>query len=742
MNLILNRFLIFLVFFSGVFGFVQQLKGFVVNAKNQPLESAYIYNLNSKTHAHSTENGQFIIKETKESDSLKVGLLGYEPIVISVKSSEDPANIVLVEKTYQLDELVISQQVNALNTITKIDLNVTPVNSSQDILRKVPGLMVGQHAGGGKAEQLFLRGFDLDHGTDISIKVDGMPVNMVSHAHGQGYSDLHFVIPETINKIDFGKGPYYTEEGDFNTAGYVNFSTKNVIDENIISFGLGRFNTLRTLGMFNLLDQNKNKNAYVALEYLESDGPFDSPQNFNRLNIFGKYTYYAPNNDKLALSVSQFTSRWDASGQIPQRAVDSGQISRFGAIDDTEGGETSRRNLNLEFTKQVADNTSLNANVFYTNYNFKLYSNFTFFLEDPVNGDQIKQNEARDIYGFNATFKTNTYIKDVPLTLKYGLGLRYDSTTNSELSKTINRTTVNQGVKLGDINQSNGNSFFEASLDLGGFKLTSGIRLDYFNFLYSDKLNSVERSSKTSFVINPKLNLFYNPKDNLQWYLKSGIGFHSNDTRVVVTNLQQNSLPQAYGIDFGNIWKPSSKLIINSALWYLFSEQEFVYVGDAGVTEPSGKSERFGLDLGLRYQILDWLYLNSDLTLTRARSLDAPNNENYIPLAPNATLAGGISIKNLDGFSGSFNYRYIDDRPATETNSIEAKGYLVSDLNLNYTVSNLTFGVFIENIFNPEWNETQFATLSQLKNEDNPVEELHFTPGTPFSLRASVCLKF
>ena len=248
--------------------------------------------------------------------------------------------------------------------------------------------------------------------------------------------------------------------------------------------------------------------------------------------------------------------------------------------------------------------------------------------------------------------------------------------------------------------------------------------------------------SKTAFVVNPKLNFYYNPKDNVQWYLKSGIGFHSNDTRVVVTNPQQNSLPQAYGLDFGNIWKPTSKLIISSALWYLYSEQEFVYVGDAGVVEPSGKSERFGLDLGLRYQILDWLYFNTDLTLTRARSLDAPKQENYIPLAPDATLAGGISIKNRDGFSGSFNYRYIDDRPATETNSIEAKGYLVSDLNLNYTVSNLTFGVFIENIFNTEWNETQFATLSQLKNEDNPIEEIHFTPGTPFSMRASVSLKF
>ncbi|GAA4281032.1 TonB-dependent receptor [Gaetbulibacter aestuarii] len=743
MKSIIKQFLVFLLYFLGFFTFGQELKGVVFNEQNKPLEYAYIYNINSKTHTHSLENGQFSLRETELKDSIKVGLLGYESKIIRLETSQDPITIVLREKAFQLDELVIAQEVNTLNTITKLELNINPVNSSQDILRKVPGLIIGQHAGGGKAEQLFLRGFDLDHGTDISIKVDGMPVNMVSHAHGQGYSDLHFLIPETINKIDFGKGPYDAEEGDFNTAGYVNFATKNSIDENIISFGLGQFNSLRTLGMFQLLDDEARDNAYAAIEYLESDGPFDSPQNFNRLNIFGKYSFYAPNNDKLAFSVSRFTSRWDASGQIPQRAVDQGQISRFGAIDDTEGGETARTNLNLEWAKQVKNNTSLKANVFYINYDFILYSNFTFFLEDPLNGDQIRQKETRDIYGFNATFKTNTYLKDSPLTLKYGLGLRYDKTNNSELSKTINRTTLNQRIKLGDIGQSNSFSFIKANLSLGNFKVTSGIRLDYFNFLYNDKLsNSGETLSKTAFVINPKLNFYYNPKNNLQWYLKSGIGFHSNDTRVVVTNLQENSLPRAYGVDFGNIWKPSSKIIINAALWYLFSEQEFVYVGDAGIVEPSGSSERFGLDLGLRYQISDWLYFNSDLTVTRARNLDAPENENYIPLAPHATFTGGISVKNLHGFSGSLNYRYIDDRPANETYSIVAKGYFISDLNLNYAVNNMTFGVVIENIFNTAWNETQFATLSKLENEDNPIEEIHFTPGTPFALRARVSLKF
>ena len=321
--------------------------------------------------------------------------------------------IVLEEKRYQLDELIITEELNAMRTISKLDLNTSPVNSSQEVLRKVPGLIIGQHAGGGKAEQLFLRGFDVDHGTDVSISVDGMPVNMVSHAHGQGYSDLHFLIPETIQKIDFGKGPYYGQQGDFNTAGYVDFSTRDYLKDSQISMSVGDFNSLRTLGLFNLLGNTKRQNAYLAAEYIATDGPFESPQNFNRLNLFGKYVIFSPENDKLSLTASHFTSRWDASGQIPQREVDNGNITRFGAIDDTEGGQTERTNFNVEFSKYISDDTRLKTNAFYSNYSFELYSNFTFFLEDPVNGDQIKQQEERHIFGVNTVIISYSFITQV-----------------------------------------------------------------------------------------------------------------------------------------------------------------------------------------------------------------------------------------------------------------------------------------------------------------------------------------
>lgn len=306
----------------------QNIKGVVTNSNQQPLEDVYIYNTNSSSHAHTIANGSFVLENNQVGDSLTVGLLGYEKtfLVLNENHFKDSLTIVLKGKTILLDELVITEQIDALNSISKVDLETNPVNSSQEILRKVPGLIIGQHAGGGKAEQIFLRGFDIDHGTDISLSVDGMPVNMVSHAHGQGYSDLHFLIPETINNINFGKGPYYANKGDFNTAGYVDFNTKEDIGSSEINFSYGQFNSMRTLGMFNLLGNTPNQNAYVALEYIQFDGPYHSPQNFNRINLFGKYTTYLKGNDRLSVSLSHFKSRWDASGQIPQRAVDSGMI--------------------------------------------------------------------------------------------------------------------------------------------------------------------------------------------------------------------------------------------------------------------------------------------------------------------------------------------------------------------------------------------------------------------------------
>lgn len=734
-----NFFVTILSFAFGLTGYAQDFKGKVVDKDMIAISGVYFFNERTGSHTHSDELGLFTLKNNKIGDSIIVSYIGYQKI--KVPFSANFVTVKLKGASFQLNEVIVSEGVNHLSSVSAVDLQTNPVSSSQELLRKVPGLFIGQHAGGGKAEQLFLRGFDLDHGTDINISVDGMPVNMVSHAHGQGYADLHFLIPGTVGMIDFDKGPYHANKGNLATAGYVAFETKDRLENSSITLEGGKFNTYKALGLFNIANTAK-QSAYVAVDYMKTDGYFEAPQDFSRLNLFGKYTLNFKNADKLSLSASTFTSKWNASGQIPQRAIDQGLITRFGAIDSNEGGETGRSNFNVQYNKYLDADTWIKSTAFYTRYNFELYSNFTFFLNDPVNGDQIRQKENRNMLGFESVLNKKYRFNHSELKLQGGVGLRYDDVNGIELSHTINRSITLESIMLGNVNEVNGYGFLNAEYELGKLLINPSLRLDYLNFKYTDLLNAGIVNDQSKAILSPKLNFLFNQSKDLQFFLKLGKGFHSNDTRVVVAQQGYKILPAAYGTDLGMTWKPANRLILNAALWYLYLQQEFVYVGDEGVVEPSGRTSRKGLDVGLRYQLNNWLFVNGDATYTHARSLDDPIGENYIPLAPKFTFAGGLSIKDLGKFSGSLRSRYLSNRPANEDNFIVAKGYFITDANVNYSIKRFTFGVITDNIFNRMWNETQFATESRLKNEVNSVEEIHFTPGTPFNIRATLSVRF
>lgn len=724
----------------------QVFSGKVSDDKNVPIADAYVYTPSTEKHAHTNALGQFELADISIGDTVLVSFLGYQTkeIIISVRELENKAQIVLQSESLDLQQINVTNSLKDVNTITSIDLKTNPVVSSQEVLRRVPGLFIGQHAGGGKAEQIFLRGFDIDHGTDIAINVDGMPVNMVSHAHGQGYSDLHFLIPETVQNIDFGKGPYYTEQGNFTTAGYVNFKTKDRIDNSMFGMEFGQFNTFRTVGLFDLLGKQEKHNAYVATEYIMTDGPVESPQNFKRFNIMGKYNVNLNGGDRLSVILSTFESSWDASGQIPQRAVDSGMITRFGAIDDTEGGTTGRTNIAISHDKVLGPNKFVKTNAYFSQYDFELFSNFTFFLDDPVNGDQIRQFEERNIYGFNSTLYQTVNAGSADLDLSYGAGLRYDDVNDNQLAFTANRQTTIRPLALGDVDETNVFGFIDASFDFENWMINIGTRLDVFNFEYYDRLQTAyTNESQQKAILSPKFNVVYNPNNELQLFLKTGKSFHSNDTRVVLAQGGEEILPAAYGADLGLVWKPASRLWISPAVWYLFLEQEFVYVGDAAIVEPSGKTVRQGVDLSLRYQLNDYLFLDGDINYTHARATEEAEGENFIPLAPDLTSVGGLTFRHPNGLVASLRYRYIKDRPANEDNSIVAEGYFITDFNAAYTMKNITLGFTIENLFDQEWNEAQFATQSRLKGEpEEGVEELHFTPGVPFFVRGSVKYSF
>lgn len=731
--------LVILLHFSLLICAQDKSTGRVVDGQTgDPLEFVTIYNISSENHAHTDVNGVYVLKGVRAEDSILVSMVGYKRVQFIVNGKTD-WNIALEASPIELSQVVIMPDINAISRLSEVQLKLNPVNSSQEILRKVPGLYISQHAGGGKAEQIFLRGFDIDHGTDIQITTDGIPVNMVSHAHGQGYADLHFLIPETVEGIDFGKGPYYAQKGNFTTAGYVDFKTKDRIDGNSMKLEGGSFNTLRMVSMIDLFSGADNSDGYLATEYLMTDGPFDSPQNFNRLNVFGKYATQV-NNNFLKVQLSSFQSKWDASGQIPLRAIE--QIGRFGSIDDTEGGQTSRQNFLIDYTATLSESEFVKTKAYMSNYDFELYSNFTFFLEDPINGDQIRQKESRKIYGLQSSYTHNTSMFSGDLVIENGAGFRYDDIDGNELSHTRNRTETLVPIALADIDEFNGFLFSDFTWEKSRWLFNLGVRLDHFRFEEVDVLQSAyQRKSDNQAFISPKLNVVYRANNQLQIYAKTGRSFHSNDARVVLDSAAVNTLPAALGFDIGAVYRPFERLIIDVAYWQLSLDQEFVYVGDGGIVEPSGRTKRSGIDFGLTYQITDQLFAYTNVNFANPKSIDEAEGANYIPLAPTLTSSGGMSYQ-AKRISGSIKYRYLKDRAANETNSIVAKGYFISDLNVNYNRPFWSFGVSVENLFNTYWREAQFDTESRLNGETDAVSEIHFTPGAPFTARAALTFKF
>lgn len=723
----------------------ESIRGKVIDAiSRQPLEGASVEALgNLKTKTLTDQYGNFTIKVDKEGEiNIAVSYIGYKADTL-LGDTKEMLKVELQQDVISLKDVVVlqSNSLSKFSTLTKIDLDLKPVRNTQELLRLVPGLFIAQHAGGGKAEQIFLRGFDNDHGTDIQISVDGLPVNMVSHAHGQGYADSHFIIPETINNIDFGAGPYYAQHGNFNTSGYVSFSTYNNISQSRVQVEAGRYNTFRTLAMVDLLKKDKDKqSAYIAGDFYYTDGATVNPQNFNRFNLFGKYNLAISSNTQLTASLSGFKSKWDASGQVPQRAVDDGTIDHFGSIDPSEGGNTERYNANLILAHTFSNNSTWENQAYYVRNKFSLFSNFTFYLVDTINGDEINHTENRNLLGYLSKFTHKSTLGKAALASIYGAGVRYDASTNA-LIHDVKRRALNY-ITWGDIKEANAFAYIQQQISAGKWFIDGGVRFDYLHFSYTQKLAMPQLPAQGKSILCPKLNIQYTINQRVQVYAKLGKGFHSNDTRVVVANEGYDILPAAYSADLGITLKPSDKLLVNVALWYLYLQQEFVYNGDDANVEPSGKTRREGIDFIARYQFSSKLFANLNINLTKPRAIGVAKGEDYIPLAPTASSTGGLFYKQRQGFNGGISYRLIKDRPANENGSITAKGYFVIDASLNYTKPKYEVGIAIENLLNTEWNEAQFATESRLKNEPASVTELHFTPGIPFFARLKLAIFF
>jgi len=751
-------------------------------------------NILLKGSVHGTVSGihgDYILRDIQAGkQTIIFSYLGYESQEVSLDfkvGEEKEYNLVLVPGSIDLSAVSVQarQPFSAASSkaIRDFDLKIKPVRSAQDIMLLVPGLFIAQHAGGGKAEQIFMRGFDADHGTDVGISVDGIPVNMVSHGHGQGYADLHFVIPEIIEGLTVFKGPYFSQYGNFGTAGSLSLTTTDHPDHNLVKLEGGMFNTAKATAVLKIPTSGKHQSAYVAGQYYHSDGPFERPQGFNRANIYGKFHTHITPRSELGIGMGAFTSAWDASGQIPLRAVDRGLITRWGAIDDMEGGTTGRYNISVDYHFMEGYEHDFLVQAFVSKYDFNLYSNFTFWLNDSINGDMIEQSDNRTIYGINTYYGLRKVWGSIRTFTKLGGSYRGD---NIDVSLWKSPDRIRKFIQ-NDNNIKEVNMAFWLEEDLVFsrlFKLQLGLRGDYFTFHSIDHLdypefpgNGLPHASgyAQSTILSPKLNLVLSPASNVDLYLNMGTGFHSNDARDVIiaertreiiharkkqgvetADIQQEllarnldptygdikTLPRASGAELGTRFSIGKNVLISLAGWYLHMEEELVFVGDEGSTEISGETRRAGFDAEIRLQLAHWIWADLDMNLADGRYINEPVDANYIPLAPRFTSQGGINIKHPAGFEGAFRYRYLADRPANEDNSVVALGHFLNNIILAYYFRGFRVFSQVENIFNITWNEAQFDTESRLFDEPVPVSELHFTPGNPFNIQVGISYEF
>ena len=703
-------------------------------------------------------SGQFRVLVPGSAKRLVATRLGFAPETLAVSGGAELVIVRLRPAPLSLSPAVITAERGSSSAsssvIRQLDIQLRPRETSQELLRLAPGLVIAQHAGGGKAEQIFLRGFDADHGTDVAVSVDGIPVNMVTHAHGQGYADLHWLMPEVVEGADVRKGPFDVRDGDFATAGAVAFRTKDRVPASSAVVRAGTFDTRHAIALIPLGGDASRTGGYLAGSAHLSDGPFEAPQRYRRLNGFGRFTAPVSRGAEVVATMAAFDSKWDASGQVPDRAVRDGTITRFGAIDATEGGNTSRYDVALGLRPRAAGITEWEAKAYATRYRFDLFSNFTFLLSDSVDGDGIEQVDDRLTIGALGSYGRRGTTLGRPSRWSIGLGARGDL---GDLALYHQRERIRLDQRVGVASrQAHVYDWARYELSLTPrVRLNVGIRADAFRFDVRDELPSsadaeLARPAGTIWrgIVSPRLNLAFDASQATTLFANAGTGFHSNDGRdVVLASAGDRVLPRAVSGEIGarHTWSRGSAAL---ALWALDLESELVYVGDEGVTEPSGRTRRVGADVELRARVAPWLWADADLNLARGRFLDEPDGANRVPLAPTVTSTAGVTVRDIDrgplaGFEGGLRMRHVGARAAIEDNSVRASGHTVWEFFGAWGIGAARAFFAVDNLFDVQWNEAQFATTSRLRGEPAAgVTELHFTPGVPRSIQVGVEYRF
>jgi outer membrane receptor protein involved in Fe transport len=633
-----------------------------------------------------------------------------------------------------------------------------------DILRQVPGLMVSQHAGGGKSDQYFIRGFDSDHGTDIAIYADGVPVNLPSHGHGQGYADTHFLIPETISTVDVHKGPYAARFGDFYTAGAMELSTLDKVDGPTMWIAggvplagarMGEQYNRRLVGMASpQIRSDSGDKALIAAQLADTDGPFDNAQRFRQGNALIKWQGRVGVGD-LKLQTSWYAASWNASGQVPESAVADHTISRFGSLDPSEGGDTSRTAIQLGYRVRDDAGGLWRASAFGLEYRLRLFSNFTLFARDPEHGDEIEQSDARFTWGLDTGYERHFSLAGMDSYLTTGVQIRNDNVENG-LWHAEKRMRL---ASCFDQGANPCNDTYDRIRDIAGYAeatihvlphvhVLPGLRFEQLTWDVDD-MNPATRSdpamstggSASRAMVLPKLSVEAELTRTLNLFANAGSGFHSNDARSNVANHGAGALARGLGAEAGFRTTAIPHTRVAADLWYLHLDSELVWSGDAGGTAASAPTRRYGVDVEAAYNPLPWLRLDANVSLARSSLVQNAGNSNGLALAPKLMGQGGVTLVRGPQFV-SLRARGIGDRPGNDDGSLTAQGYLIFDLMAGRTFGKLDLNLTVNNLLNAEWREAQFADESAVAPGAPIVEQMHFTPGIPLTATVTAAYRF
>ncbi len=631
--------------------------------------------------------------------------------------------------------------------VTARRVETRPAQRPGELLEYVPGVIITQHSGDGKANQYFLRGFNLDHGTDFSITVAGMPVNMPTHAHGQGYADLNFLIPELVSGISYRKGPYYAEVGDFSAAGAANIEYATSLPQSMGSVTIGEGDYKR--GVLVGSPGFGGGTLLYGLEIMAQDGPWENPENFSKFNGVLRYSR-GDTADGFSITGMAYHADWDATDQIPLRAVQNGQIDRFGAIDTTDGGETSRYSLSYEQHHNF-DGGRVMLDAYGVRSKLNLFSNFTFFLDDPVNGDQFEQAEERTILGLHPRVEFYDKFWGVDNTFKVGVQIRRDDIDPVGLYHNAARQRLST-TREDQVKETSIGVYLEDSMQVTEwFRAVPGIRADHYEFDVDSSIAA--NSGKTDdSIVSPKLNLIFGPWAKTEYFLNIGNGFHSNDARGTTITIDPNSglpaervdpLVRSRGIELGVRTEIIPNVESSLSVWQLKLDSELLFVGDAGTTEASRPSKREGVEWSTHYRPASWLLIDLDLSASRARFTDQDPAGDSIPGSIDKVASLGITVDSLGPWYGMLQHRYFGPRPLIEDGSIESESTQMTNLRIGYRVNKMWRAhLDVFNLFDREDDDITYFYESQLQGEPGPVEDFHFHPVEPRTVRFTVTAYF